>query len=523
MTVVAVALVGALAWFLTSFNGGTASDAPRLLTVTSFVGAEEDPSLSPDGNFVAFSWRGPDPGADDDLWVKPVEGDSLRRLTETKDALEKWPSWSPDGRHIAFTRLTPGKLAPRIYIVSALGGPERMIADGAMSTWTPDGRGLVMVSTSAERTGSVVYHQLDTGARRQLTSAPRDFTEAHPRVSPDGKTVAFHRYGAGRSAMMTVPLGGGETQLVGDWTSGMIGGLSWTPDGREIVYARPETSGRQLVRTQPDGRGLSPVRGVPFGSIGPSVSRMKDGAYRLAFVASQADLGLRLIDLGRLPDPAIASSPFVDATRVDAPGRFSPDGTEVAFVSDRDGAQQVWIAGRDGSALRCVTRLGQATVNVGSWSPDGRSVIFDATLAGNTDLYVVRTDGGELKRLTDSPAIEIDPEWSRDGKWIYFSASDGGASTIWKMPARGGQRVQLTTETGFEPRESPDGRTLYFVDGPRRYRPRDEASSGRSSRWRATAARCRSWRPPSTPAPGTSPTPASSLSPPARPRPSPTQ
>ena len=484
-TVVAAALVGTLVWIVMSFDGGTAFEAPsRLLTVTSFPGAEEDPSLSPDGNFVAFTWEGPEHAAGHDLWVKPVEGDSLRRLTETPGVAEKWPSWSPDGRYIAFTRVTP--LPSRIYIVSALGGPERMIADGQMATWTPDGRALVMFSLSPERTHSLVYHVLDTGARRQLTAAPPGFGELHPRVSPDGKTVAFHRHGAGRSAIMTVPIGGGETQLVGGWISGMIGGLAWTPDGREIVYGRPETSGRQLVRTQPDGRGLSTVSGVSFGSLAPSLSRVSNGAYRLAFVTSQVDLGLRLIDLGAPSTPAIASSPFADAKRMDSPGRFSPDATEVAFVSDRDGAPQVWIARRDGSALRCVTRLGQATVNVGSWSPDGRSVAFDATLAGNTDLYVVRTDGGELKRLTEDPASEIDPEWSRDGQWIYFSASDRGASTIWKMPARGGQRVQLTTESGFEPRESADGGQC-ISSTARDGTAARETTSRRSSRCRATA------------------------------------
>ena len=61
---------------------------------------------------------------------------------------------------------------------------------------------------------------------------------------------------------------------------------------------------------------------------------------------------------------------------MDLPGRFSSDGTQVAFVSNRGGSQQVWVAGRDGSALRSVTRLQDASVNVGGWSPDGRWVTY---------------------------------------------------------------------------------------------------------------------------------------------------
>ena len=103
---IALALLGVLVvavWLVTRF--GTVSPPMRLLTVTSLPGAEEDPSLSPDGNFVTFSWTGSDSSGKSDIWVKPVEGDELRRLTDTPDASEHWPAWSPDGRHITFTRI----------------------------------------------------------------------------------------------------------------------------------------------------------------------------------------------------------------------------------------------------------------------------------------------------------------------------------------------------------------------------------------------------------------------------------
>jgi Tol biopolymer transport system component len=149
---------------------------------------------------------------------------------------------------------------------------------------------------------------------------------------------------------------------------------------------------------------------------------------------------------------------------MDTAGRFSPDASQVAFVSDRGGNQQVWVAGRDGSALRSVTNMPDATMSVGSWSPDGQWIAFDGTIAGNSDIYVVRADGGTIRRLTTSTAAQIDPEWSHDGRTIYFSSNESGSSAIWRIPASGGTPVRLSSEPGFDPRESPDGRTIYFLD-----------------------------------------------------------
>jgi Tol biopolymer transport system component len=245
---------------------------------------------------------------------------------------------------------------PAIYAVSALGGPERLIAErAAQATWVPDGRSLVMVTRTPQMVVSLTVHDIDSGVQRTLTKAPAGFAENHPRVSPDGTLVAFERHGAGRAALFVVPTKGGEARQISEWISGLFGGLAWTPDGREILFARPDVSGRRLVRTTADGRTpFAPVTDVPFGAIGPSVSRPRAGAsYRLAVMTSQVDLGLRLIDLqAARQDGTLTAAPFCDATRTDLPGRFSPDGTMVAFVSDRGGSQQVWLAGRDGSAVR---------------------------------------------------------------------------------------------------------------------------------------------------------------------------
>jgi Tol biopolymer transport system component len=462
-----VVLIAAASWGVTRLRTDGASPRTRLLTVTSMPGAEEDPSLSPDGNFVTFSWSGMDSDANPDIWVKAVDGDALRQLTSTPDAMEKYPVWSPDGRSIAFTRFVNG--LPIIMMVSALGGPEQVISAGADATWFPDGRSLVMLSRQPNRRPGLVQHVVETGERRQLTETPEGFADAHPRVSPDGKTLAFTRSGNGRSAVLLVPMSGGEPTTLDAWSSGIIGGVEWMPDGQEILFGRPDVSGRRLLRMSVNRRGPAvPVQGIPYESLNPSVSRPERGHARLAISSGQPQIGLRLIDLQSRPEGGtLADSPFYRSTRMDAPGRFSPDGSQVAFESDRSGSPQVWVAKRDGSALRSVTQLQNATVSIGSWSPDSRSLTFDATIGESTHIYVVSASGGPLRRVTDARAEEIDPEWSRDGRWIYYASNESGSWAIWRVAAVGGARRMLTSEPGFEPRQSPDGSSLYFIDQQR--------------------------------------------------------
>jgi hypothetical protein len=102
---------------------------------------------------------------------------------------------------------------------------------------------------------------------------------------------------------------------------------------------------------------------------------------------------------------------------------------------------------------------------VGGWSPDGTRIAFDAAIAGNDDVYVVGANGGNLRRLTSESSVDGVVSWSGDGHWIYFTSTRGGATPdIWRVSADGGPATRMTSNGGFDPQESPDGRDLFYLD-----------------------------------------------------------
>src|SRR5262245_59161495 len=198
----AVGAVSVVAWFANRHS--PSYPASRLVPLTTYPGVEGPPSLSPDGNQVAFE-------RDGDIFVKQVDGEALVRLTNT--ALhERAPAWSPDGRQIAFTREGDG-----VFVISPLGGAERRIAETRVPlllktiSWTADAHSLVISEMTSSVCASLFVVSIATGQKTRLTSPPEpSIGDGWPAVSPDGKTVAFARYTQDTSAnVYLVPVTGG--------------------------------------------------------------------------------------------------------------------------------------------------------------------------------------------------------------------------------------------------------------------------------------------------------------------------
>jgi Tol biopolymer transport system component len=466
LVVIGAAIAVALAWRALLRPVNTPA---QLFPLASYPGVEGPPALSPDGNLVAFAWSGHAEAGPTDIYVKAVESEALRRLTQTPGS-ETSPAWSPDGHSIAFVREGHG-----VFTTSQLGGAERQVsATGTHVAWAAGDSKSVLVRDRERNTGPFGIYQvfLDTLERRRLTQAPVGAGDWRFEVSPDGRTLAFIRYEKrGIADLYVVPMGGGEPRRLSNW-SATIHGLSWTPDGREIVYDVDEPPASRLWRI--DANSATPARGSPIANIpaaatNPSISRPTPGhPAHLAFQTITRDVDLQLMDLdARLVNDTIESQPFWNSTRIDGSARFSPDGSRIAVASFRSGAQEIWVGGRDGSGLQQVTTLGAPGVLVGGWSPDGRRIAFEAAIAGNSDVYLVGADGGHLHRLTAEPSIDGVPSWSGDGQWIYFASTRTGViADIWRVSSNGGQATRLTRNGGFEPRESPDGRYLFYLDRP---------------------------------------------------------
>jgi Tol biopolymer transport system component len=263
--------------------------------------------------------------------------------------------------------------------MSQLGGAERQVsATGTHVAWAGDSKS-VLIRHGERNTGPFGIYQvfLDTLERRRLTQAPVGDGDWRFEVSPDGSTLAFIRYEKrGIADLYVVPMGGGEPRRLSNWSANMYG-LAWTPDGREIVYDVDEPPASRLWRI--DANRATPARGSPIADIpaaaaNPSISRPPRGhPARLAFQTIARDVDIHLMDLdARLVNDTIESQPFWNSTRIEGSARFSPDGSRIAVASFRSGAQEIWVAGRDGRGLQQVTTLGAVGVLVGGCSTISR-------------------------------------------------------------------------------------------------------------------------------------------------------
>jgi len=142
---------------------------------------------------------------------------------------------------------------------------------------------------------------------------------------------------------------------------------------------------------------------------------------------------------------------------------WSPDGSKIAFVSDREGDQGLYVMNPDGGAITRVSPRPASDAGP-TWSPDGTALAFSSNRAGNRgEIYRINVDGSRLTRLTFSDAYEGSPAWSPDGAKIAFVSDREGTVRIYLMDPDGRNATRVTAgpnDTG--PAWSPDGRQLAY-------------------------------------------------------------
>jgi serine/threonine-protein kinase len=143
---------------------------------------------------------------------------------------------------------------------------------------------------------------------------------------------------------------------------------------------------------------------------------------------------------------------------------FSPDGSRIAFNSDREGPHDIYTANLDGSDLKKITQGGSNNRSP-AYSPDGKSIVFVSDRDGREHLWIVDVNGGEPRQLTRGNQADTAPAFALDGTRIYFQSDVANTTKIFVIPASGGQPRQITDGPMRDnrPVPSPDGKQIAFA------------------------------------------------------------
>jgi Tol biopolymer transport system component/DNA-binding winged helix-turn-helix (wHTH) protein len=439
---------------------------PKLSPLTTYPGLETTPCLSPDGKHVAFAWTGPNSSDPYRVYFRPIGDDRARRLTETPlDAADGDPVWAPDGKSIYFFRR--GGERSGIYVASIGGGPAHLV----VATSFTGGRRVRRARFDVSPTGKMLVYpdelpgqdtiglfllDLGTHQARQITNPPPNSEgDGDPAFSHDGKTLAFQRDTLDLGQVYVMPPEGGTTRLLtSSFMPEFIDGLAWTRDDREIVLG-----GKQLrrVSVSENPQATTNIPFVPGPAEFPSIRN-----HLLAYVQASTNANVWKLDLRDETHAAGEPSLLISSTRQQAAASFSPDGSRIAFQSDRSGNWEIWACDRDGSNAVQLTRFGGAPAGTPRWSPNGKLIAFDSHSNGVSQIYVIPAGGGEPQPLTNGPDSSEVPSWSRDGMWIYYSTSRKGAPNIWKVSVEGGATRLVSSNGGIYAVESVDRKYLYY-------------------------------------------------------------
>lgn len=433
---------------------------PKRVPLSSEPGTKAYPAFSPDGQRIAYAARGSAKVDPFHIFVRTAATDTPRQLT-SGDANDVSPAWSPDGNQIAFLRTADGRA--QYLVVNVGGGGERKVAEFDASggeaqplpsvSWTGDGKSLVVVDSGATPP-AIATVAIESGAVTRITKpgegADGDFS---PAVSPDGSTLAFVRKAGNEGGDIFLCDLRGESVRQLTFDSRPILGVSWTPDGRELVYSGNRFGGGPRIWRLPIHGGSPQLlaiagRRAQYPAVAGTGNRLTYADSPTVSAVWRAKLQLE----GQPDERAILRS-----TGRETWPAYSPTGTKIANVSDQTGNDEIWISDADGSNREQVTKLNGPQLSRLQWSPDGKTIMFTANGENGSDLYTVAAEpGAKANRLV---LRARNGSWSRDGKWIYFDMED----KAWRATAEGAHPEPITKQERMaQAIESFDGKHLYY-------------------------------------------------------------
>jgi Tol biopolymer transport system component len=316
--------------------------------------------------------------ANGEIFLADVERGIVQNITRSS-VPDMLPVWSPDGAQIAYRlHLGDGGILGNIYLFNVSDGSHRNLTNYDayynVPVWSPDGRHLAFESN---RDGDFEIYRLDLDCPSPCETntyalTANEFRDYGPIWSPDGSTVVFLSYlDSGRTELHSVSAEGGSLHDLSYSTLPADQSLRWSPDGAHILL------------TLWDG--------------------FQSDIYRM-----DADCILREADTPPHCENSLRN--LSHHTHDDWFPVWSPDSSQIIFLSNRDGGTEIYRLEINSDTLH---RLTDNTVEDRdlAWSRDGQWIAFASNVDGDFEIFVMDVDGGNLQRVTYNDSVDFAPDW----------------------------------------------------------------------------------------------------------------
>jgi Tol biopolymer transport system component len=435
------------------------ADGSGQTRLTNGPSQDRVPTWSPDGSKIAFS---SDRDGNDEIYVMNADGSGQTRLTNdpTQDFL---PAWSPVGGKIAFTSIRGSN--QEIVAMNADGSGQTVLTNSAADDygpdWSPDGS---RISFYTFRGGNYEVYVMNADGTNQTNVTNDPATDGEPAWSPDGGKIVFDSTRDGNGEIYAMNANGtGQVNLTNnaaydddpDWQRlpAQGGGA-----GGKIAFTSYRDGDGEIYVMNADGSGQTNLTNDLAFDGRPAWS--PDGT-KIAFESDRAGSGNYEIYVMNADGSGVTRLTNNSANDVDPD--WSPDGERIVFTSLRDGNSEIYVMDADGSDQTNLTNSGLSSESAPAWSPNGAKVAFERS----NEIYVMNSDGSNPENLTNNAALDLYPAWSPDGSRIAFWSSRDGNEELYAMNADGSGQTRLTSNLAAdqEPAWSPDGGRIAFTSG----------------------------------------------------------
>ena len=402
----------------------------RFTQLTDQAGLEASPSISPDGQSFVYASR---PSGDWDLYLQRVGGKTAIDLTRDTVEDDTQPAFSPNGALVVFRSERSGG---GLFVMGATGESVRRISSfGFNPAFAPDGKQVVCATERLDdpkhrwSLSTLWVIDVASGRKRQLTT-----TDAvQPQWSPHGLRIAYWMMSpAGQRDIWTVAAEGGTpTPLTDDpyldWNP------VWSPDGAYLFFSSDRGGSMNLWRVRIDekvGKALGPLEPVTTPSSDAGFLSFSGDGSTFAYVARAFSRNISRVsfdpDTGQVRGaPSLVTRGSLSVRDLDV----SPDGRFVAYNSDT--TEKLYVVGTDGTGSRQLTE-GPSKDRGPRFSPDGSRIAFYSNRTGAYQIWTIKPDGSELAQLTENTNTSglVFPVWSRDGRFITCSTFEANTFAI---------------------------------------------------------------------------------------------